>query len=96
MFFFVKLKCYIALTSEARRDIRLSGLEIGEFSLSSCSFLRNSGGRRMSIGKDMRLLTSCKQTQDVSLSVSAHLRSITFRHHQFELQTYCLFPTVTM
>lgn len=44
--------------NEARRDMRLRGLQSGEFSLSSCSFLRNSGGRRMSMGRDMRLLTS--------------------------------------
>lgn len=55
------------LTSEARRDMRLRGLQGGEFSLSSWSFLRNSGGRRMSMGRDMRLLTSCKKTMDPNI-----------------------------
>lgn len=53
-----------SLTSEARRDMRLRGLQSGEFSFSICNFFRNSGGRRMSIGRDMRLLTSCKNKSD--------------------------------
>lgn len=52
------------LTSEARRDMRLGGLHSGEFSLSCCSFLRNSGGRRMSMGRDICLLTSWKKSAD--------------------------------
>lgn len=51
------------LTSEARLDMRLIGLHRGEFSLSCCSFLRNSGGRRMSMGRDIRLLTSWRGRQ---------------------------------
>lgn len=41
--------------------MRLRGLQSGEeeFSLSGCSFFRNSGGSRMSMGRDIRLLTSC-------------------------------------
>lgn len=56
------------LTSEARRDMRLRGLQSGELSLSSCSFLRNSGGRRMSMGRDMRLLTSCSESKQVHVT----------------------------
>lgn len=56
------------LTSEARRDMRLSGLQWGEVSLSSCSFLRNSGGSRMSMGKDMHLLTSWNEQNDLLLT----------------------------
>lgn len=47
-----------SLTSDARREMRLRGLQWGEVSLSSCNFLINSGGSRMSMGKDIRLLTS--------------------------------------
>lgn len=39
--------------------MRLRGLQGGEFSFSGCSFFRNSGGSRMSMGRDIRLLTSC-------------------------------------
>lgn len=47
-------------TSEARRDMRLRGLQSGELSFSGCSFFRNSGGSLMSMGRDIRLLTSCR------------------------------------
>lgn len=53
----------VPLTREARRDILLRGL--GNSGLSICSFCRNSGGRRMSMGSERRLLTSCREgTQD--------------------------------
>lgn len=49
--------CATRLTREARRDILLRGL--GNSGLSICSFCKNSGGRRMSMGRESRLLTSC-------------------------------------
>lgn len=49
--------CSGTLTREARRDILLRGL--GNSGLSICSFCKNSGGRRMSMGSERRLLTSC-------------------------------------
>lgn len=49
--------CTGTLTREARRDILLRGL--GNSGLSICSFCKNSGGRRMSMGSERRLLTSC-------------------------------------
>lgn len=49
--------CTVRLTREARRDILLRGL--GNSGLSICSFSKNSGGRRMSMGRERRLLTSC-------------------------------------
>lgn len=47
----------LGLTRDARRDLRLSGL--GRSGLSSCSFFRNSWGKRMSMGKESLLLMSC-------------------------------------
>ena len=55
------LLCTVRLTREARRDILLRGL--GNSGLSICSFCKNSGGRRMSMGRERRLLTSCGEGQ---------------------------------
>lgn len=56
------LLCTWRLTREARRDILLRGL--GNSGLSICSFCKNSGGRRMSMGRERRLLTSCREGQE--------------------------------
>lgn len=53
--------CTVRLTREARRDILLRCL--GNSGLSICSFCKNSGGRRMSMGRERRLLTSCREGQ---------------------------------
>lgn len=67
----------VALTSEARRDILLRGL--GSSRLSICSFCRNSGGSRMSMGSERRLLTSCREHREGTehREVTAGLDSVT-------------------
>lgn len=58
-------KEWVGLTRDARRDVLLRGLEISGFSISS--FCRNSGGRRISMGRDRRLLTSYKEEEHKGL-----------------------------
>lgn len=63
------------LTSEALLDMRLRGLHGGVLSI--CNFFRNSGGRRISMGRDILLVTSCTHIKELSaISVQlAHIKT---------------------
>lgn len=59
----------LGLTREARRDMRLGGL--GRSGLSICSFCRNSWGRRISMGRESLLLTSCGDRDEMGTPLLA-------------------------
>ncbi len=61
------------LTSEALLDMRLSGLHGG--GLSICNFFRSSGGRRISMGRDILFVTSCAHIKELS-AISVQLAHI--------------------